>query len=113
MAEPKSTPFEFPTGERIVIGLGAASGLITAACISGLPSVSCTSLAQTHTLSIICFGSTALGALLALACIFFSRPRISFVKAKSANILAPGVLINCYRATAYELCAEVGDGVKG
>jgi hypothetical protein len=101
MDKPKSEPSEFNIAERIVIGVAAASGLITAACISGLPSTSCTALAQTYTSSVIYFGSTALGALFTLSLIFFSRPRILNVKNNGKKIWKPELLINFYRATVF------------
>jgi MFS family permease len=62
------------TSERIAIGIAAASGLLTAACISGLPSVQCTALAETYARAIGSFGSAALDALLAsVALILFEK----------------------------------------
>jgi hypothetical protein len=101
MNELKSGPSEFDIGERIAIGIAAASGLITAACISGLPSTSCTALVQTYTFSVVCFGSTALGALLSLLYIYICRPRISFVKNNSKKIMGAQLLIKCYRGALY------------
>ena len=50
--------------ERFAIGIAAASGLLTAACISGMPTASCTALAETYARAILAFGGTGLLALL-------------------------------------------------
>lgn len=34
--------------ERVTIGVAAADGLLTAACITGLPAASCTALVETY-----------------------------------------------------------------
>jgi hypothetical protein len=53
--------------ERFAIGIAAASGLLTAACISGMPTASCTALAETYARAILAFGGAGLLALLLAA----------------------------------------------
>jgi len=55
--------------ERVSVGIAAASGLLTAACISGMPTASCTALADTYGSAIVLFGLTALLALFTAACL--------------------------------------------
>lgn len=56
----------FQGAERIAVGVAASGGLITAACISGLPSASCTAMAQTYERAIGDFGVVALISLFAV-----------------------------------------------
>lgn len=77
---------QFPI-ERALIGISASSALISAACISGLPSAQCTSLAQTYYLAIKGFGATSLSSILILLAFNFFpaennsgyRIRLSFI----------------------------------
>jgi len=63
----KAEPFSILViAERVFVGVAASSGLIVAACLAGLPSVSCTALAQTYVIAVLGFGSAAFGAVFAL-----------------------------------------------
>ena len=62
--EKRSMGFDFV--DRLAIGVAAAGGLVMAACISGLPSASCTALAETCAKAIGFFGVSAFVALLGL-----------------------------------------------
>jgi hypothetical protein len=69
--EKRSLDFDFL--ERLAIGVAAAGGLVMAACISGLPSASCTALAETYSKAIGIFGSSAFSALLGLAVLIVAQ----------------------------------------
>lgn len=60
--------------ERLAFGMSAASALIMVACISGLPSASCTAMAETYALAISDFGAAAFAAFFG-AVIAVIRPR--------------------------------------
>jgi hypothetical protein len=53
--------------ERIAIGILAADGLVTAACISALPSAPCAAIAETYLRSIEDFGVGAIWSALTVA----------------------------------------------
>jgi len=59
--------------QRILIGLAASSMLITAAGLSGLPSTSCTALAETYGRAITNFGFDALASMSVLVFILFMQ----------------------------------------
>jgi hypothetical protein len=52
------------SADRVLIGLAASSGIVLAACVSGLPSTNCTALVQTYNQAIHGFGSVAVLSLL-------------------------------------------------
>jgi hypothetical protein len=76
MDESQLEPTGFALGERLAIGIAAAGGLITAACISGLPATTCTALAETYGRAINSFGLTALGGLTNLAFLYAARTHL-------------------------------------
>lgn len=69
--EKRSMDFDFL--ERLAIGVAAAGGLVMAACISGLPSASCTALVETYSKAIGFFGFSALSALVGLATLIVAQ----------------------------------------
>jgi hypothetical protein len=47
----------FNYGSRIAVGLAASGGLICAACVSGLPAITCKALARIYALELELFGT--------------------------------------------------------
>ena len=98
----KSSPIEFGIEERFGIGIAVASGLVMAACISGLPAMSCTALAEAYAKAVNNFGLTAFGSLLTLASMLLFRPRIARLKrTKTDDRSDRPFLIYGYRVTIY------------
>jgi hypothetical protein len=52
---------------RLSVGLAVVSGLVMAACISGLPSASCAAMVETYGRAVEGFGATAFSAVLGIA----------------------------------------------
>lgn len=68
--------------EKTLIGIAASSGLVMAACLSGLPSTTCTALAEAYGRAIVSFGAAALLPLaLVVGGIFLPRSRWGFAVA--------------------------------
>ena len=63
--------------EQLSIGMAAASALIVVACLSGLPSASCTAIAETYLLAITGFGTSAFSGIWAFM-IIVRRPVHSY-----------------------------------
>ena len=61
--------------ERVAVGILAAGGLVTAACISALPNSRCAALAWVYYQQISIFGSAAAGALMVLGLIALPKPK--------------------------------------
>jgi hypothetical protein len=67
------SPIDIATLVGIALGLGATSGLITAAALSGLIQASCPALAETYARAKLYFAVAALIALLAAGAFIVSR----------------------------------------
>lgn len=122
MSESKiSAPVAFFVEERFVIGIAAASALIVAACISGLPSASCAALVETYGRAISFFGATAFGALLTLTYQLIARWRISiledmsqnFPSSRSIRLLIYGYLVIGYVSLAMTIYLFVASSFAG
>jgi Kef-type K+ transport system membrane component KefB len=67
----------FSSSSKLVIGVAAASAIILAACITGLPAATCTAMAEAYARAIAAFGSAALVAasMFAIASEYFPNPK--------------------------------------
>jgi hypothetical protein len=101
--------------ERFVLALAAASGLITAAAISGLPSAQCAALADTYGVAILSFGVIAICCLLAAAALTMveSEHVIWKIPKRSARMVSRvwivfGTLIFLYSLYHFIFSAQTG-----
>jgi len=72
--------------ERTSTGIAVASGLLTAACISGMPTASCTALAETYGRAIVGFGTTALLGLFIVGIGIISPPALSYFRERKKQM---------------------------
>ena len=74
MSIDESKKRKYPFSEHIAVGLIASGGLLSAACISALPSAQCKAMAEAYFEAIIAFGLVAIAGLGVLLFAYWPTP---------------------------------------